>query len=149
MCRHLRLVPISTSYRNSNSSSDGEVDHSINIPNDHFRSTYYARDPFGYHDAWFASTPPGHRIPAFCIRCRYSSWDIQPSVYEATCRHTRTRGQTSHLNLGRAYLRTKARRTQKSGRFTVLFDSGVRMGSDIPKAFAIGAEGVLRGYIHV
>lgn len=32
---------------------------------------------------------------------------------------------------------------QKSGRLTVLFDSGIRTGSDIIKALAIGAQGVL------
>jgi hypothetical protein len=32
---------------------------------------------------------------------------------------------------------------QKSGKITVLFDSGVRTGSDIIKALAIGAQGVL------
>ena len=35
------------------------------------------------------------------------------------------------------------RSAQKSGKFTVLFDSGVRTGSDIIKALAIGAQGVL------
>ena len=39
------------------------------------------------------------------------------------------------------------RSAQKSGNFTVLFDSGVRTGSDIIKALAIGAQGVLSGYI--
>lgn len=32
---------------------------------------------------------------------------------------------------------------QKSGKLTVLFDSGIRTGSDIIKALAIGAQGVL------
>ena len=32
---------------------------------------------------------------------------------------------------------------QKSGKFTVLFDSGIRTGSDILKAVALGAQGVL------
>jgi lactate 2-monooxygenase len=35
---------------------------------------------------------------------------------------------------------------QKAGRFTVLFDSGIRSGSDIIKAIALGAQGVLRMY---
>jgi len=39
------------------------------------------------------------------------------------------------------------RSAQKSGNFTILFDSGVRSGSDIIKALAIGAQGVLSGYI--
>lgn len=34
---------------------------------------------------------------------------------------------------------------QKSGKFTVLFDSGVRSGSDIIKAMALGAQAVLLG----
>lgn len=37
------------------------------------------------------------------------------------------------------------RSAQKSGNFTILFDSGVRSGSDIIKALAIGAQGVLIG----
>lgn len=32
---------------------------------------------------------------------------------------------------------------QKSGKLSVLFDSGIRTGSDIIKALAIGAQGVL------
>ncbi|KAL4064875.1 FMN-dependent dehydrogenase [Scleroderma yunnanense] len=35
--------------------------------------------------------------------------------------------------------------SQKSGKFTVLFDSGVRTGSDVIKALAMGAQGVLVG----
>ncbi|KAF7965936.1 hypothetical protein HWV62_40919 [Athelia sp. TMB] len=34
---------------------------------------------------------------------------------------------------------------QKSGKFTVLFDSGIRTGSDIIKALALGAQAVLLG----
>ena len=37
----------------------------------------------------------------------------------------------------------KVRAAQKSGKLTVLFDSGIRTGSDIIKALAIGAQGVL------
>ncbi|THH16269.1 hypothetical protein EW146_g4343 [Bondarzewia mesenterica] len=39
---------------------------------------------------------------------------------------------------------------QNSGRFTVLFDSGIRTGSDILKAIAMGAQGVLvaRPYLY-
>lgn len=33
---------------------------------------------------------------------------------------------------------------QTSGKLTVLFDSGIRTGSDIIKAIALGAQGVLR-----
>jgi lactate 2-monooxygenase len=33
---------------------------------------------------------------------------------------------------------------QRSGKFTVLFDSGIRTGSDIVKAMALGAQAVLR-----
>ena len=34
-------------------------------------------------------------------------------------------------------------RAQKEGTFTVLFDSGIRQGSDVIKAIAMGAQGVL------
>ncbi|KAH0832370.1 FMN-dependent alpha-hydroxy acid dehydrogenase [Lanmaoa asiatica] len=37
----------------------------------------------------------------------------------------------------------KVRAAQKAGKLTVLFDSGIRTGSDIIKALAIGAQGVL------
>lgn len=37
----------------------------------------------------------------------------------------------------------KVRAAQKSGKLTVLFDSGIRTGSDIIKALAMGAQGVL------
>jgi len=37
----------------------------------------------------------------------------------------------------------KIRAAQKSKKFTVLFDSGVRTGSDIMKALALGAQGIL------
>ena len=33
---------------------------------------------------------------------------------------------------------------QKSGKLTILFDSGIRTGSDIIKAIALGAQAVLR-----
>ena len=36
---------------------------------------------------------------------------------------------------------------QKEGTFTVLFDSGIRQGSDVIKAIAMGAQGVLGGHI--
>ncbi|EJC98467.1 FMN-dependent alpha-hydroxy acid dehydrogenase [Fomitiporia mediterranea MF3/22] len=39
----------------------------------------------------------------------------------------------------------KVRVAQASGKFTVLFDSGIRTGSDIIKALALGAQGVLLG----
>ena len=32
---------------------------------------------------------------------------------------------------------------QEQGKFTVLFDSGIRTGSDVIKAIAMGAQGVL------
>lgn len=38
----------------------------------------------------------------------------------------------------------KVREAQESGKLTVLFDSGIRTGSDIIKAMALGAQGVLR-----
>ncbi|KAF8547078.1 FMN-dependent alpha-hydroxy acid dehydrogenase [Imleria badia] len=39
----------------------------------------------------------------------------------------------------------KVRAAQQSGKLTILFDSGIRTGSDIIKALAIGAQGVLIG----
>ncbi|KAK6977662.1 Fmn dependent [Favolaschia claudopus] len=39
----------------------------------------------------------------------------------------------------------KVREAQAAGKFTILFDSGVRTGSDIFKALALGAQGVLLG----
>jgi lactate 2-monooxygenase len=39
----------------------------------------------------------------------------------------------------------KIKAAQKAGTFTVLFDSGIRTGSDIFKAIAVGAQGVLLG----
>ncbi|KAH9948254.1 FMN-dependent alpha-hydroxy acid dehydrogenase [Amylocystis lapponica] len=39
----------------------------------------------------------------------------------------------------------KVKEAQASGKFTVLFDSGIRTGSDIIKALALGAQGVLYG----
>jgi len=35
------------------------------------------------------------------------------------------------------------REAQHAGTFTILFDSGIRTGSDILKAIALGAQGVL------
>ncbi|KAK7031872.1 Fmn dependent [Favolaschia claudopus] len=40
---------------------------------------------------------------------------------------------------------SKVRAAQAAGKFTILFDSGVRTGSDIFKALALGAQGVLLG----
>ena len=42
----------------------------------------------------------------------------------------------------------KVRAAQRSGKLTVLFDSGIRTGSDIIKALAIGAQGVLSQSCH-
>ncbi|CCM03736.1 uncharacterized protein FIBRA_05882 [Fibroporia radiculosa] len=39
----------------------------------------------------------------------------------------------------------KVREAQASGRFTILFDSGIRTGSDVIKAIALGAQAVLYG----
>ncbi|KAL5501837.1 hypothetical protein ACEPAH_9098 [Sanghuangporus vaninii] len=39
----------------------------------------------------------------------------------------------------------KVKAAQTSGKFTVLFDSGIRTGSDIIKALALGAQGILLG----
>jgi isopentenyl diphosphate isomerase/L-lactate dehydrogenase-like FMN-dependent dehydrogenase len=38
---------------------------------------------------------------------------------------------------------SRVRRAQEKGEFTVLFDSGIRTGSDVIKAIAMGARGVL------
>lgn len=37
----------------------------------------------------------------------------------------------------------KIQQAQASGKLTVLFDSGIRTGSDIIKAIALGAQGVM------
>jgi isopentenyl diphosphate isomerase/L-lactate dehydrogenase-like FMN-dependent dehydrogenase len=38
---------------------------------------------------------------------------------------------------------SRVRRAQQQGKFTVLFDSGIRKGCDVIKAIAMGAQGVL------
>ena len=38
---------------------------------------------------------------------------------------------------------SRVRNAQEQGKFTVLFDSGIRTGSDVIKAIAMGAQGVL------
>ena len=38
---------------------------------------------------------------------------------------------------------SRVQRAQQQGNFTVLFDSGIRKGSDVIKAIAMGAQGVL------
>ena len=38
---------------------------------------------------------------------------------------------------------------QSSGKFTVIFDSGIRTGSDIMKAVALGAQAVCCEHIHI
>lgn len=40
----------------------------------------------------------------------------------------------------------KIKAAQQSGQLTVLFDSGIRTGSDIIKAMALGAQGIMREY---
>jgi lactate 2-monooxygenase len=40
----------------------------------------------------------------------------------------------------------KVLEAQSSGKLTVLFDSGIRTGSDILKALALGAQGVLSAF---
>ncbi|KAI0292446.1 FMN-dependent alpha-hydroxy acid dehydrogenase [Russula brevipes] len=40
---------------------------------------------------------------------------------------------------------SRVRNAQEQGKFTVLFDSGIRTGSDVIKAIAMGAQGVLVG----
>jgi len=49
------------------------------------------------------------------------------------------------LALERIMKSEKVRTAQAAGKFTVLFDSGIRSGSDILKAIALGAQGVLCG----
>jgi isopentenyl diphosphate isomerase/L-lactate dehydrogenase-like FMN-dependent dehydrogenase len=40
----------------------------------------------------------------------------------------------------------KIKEAQQSGKLTILFDSGIRTGSDIIKALALGAQAVLREF---
>ena len=40
----------------------------------------------------------------------------------------------------------KIKAAQESGKLTVLFDSGLRTGSDIIKAIALGAQAILRTF---
>ena len=40
----------------------------------------------------------------------------------------------------------KVREAQTAGKFTVLIDSGIRTGSDVIKAIALGADAVLCAY---
>ncbi|KAL0953697.1 hypothetical protein HGRIS_004891 [Hohenbuehelia grisea] len=51
----------------------------------------------------------------------------------------------SLVALDRIMQSTRILEAQKAGKLTVLFDSGVRTGSDIIKAIALGAQGVLLG----
>ena len=51
---------------------------------------------------------------------------------------------SSLLALERIMQSPKVRAAQASGKLTVLFDSGVRTGSDVFRALALGAQGVLR-----
>lgn len=43
----------------------------------------------------------------------------------------------------------KVREAQASGKFTILFDSGIRTGADVLKALALGAQGVLIGRLYM
>lgn len=43
---------------------------------------------------------------------------------------------------------TKIKEAQQSGTLTILFDSGIRTGSDIFKAIALGAQAVLSEFTH-
>jgi isopentenyl diphosphate isomerase/L-lactate dehydrogenase-like FMN-dependent dehydrogenase len=57
-------------------------------------------------------------------------------------------GAISSLSaLDKICLSEKVRAAQESGKFTVFFDSGIRTGSDIIKAIALGAQAILRGYL--
>ena len=51
---------------------------------------------------------------------------------------------SSLVALERIMKSQKVREAQASGKFTILFDSGIRTGSDIFRALALGAQGVLR-----
>ena len=56
-------------------------------------------------------------------------------------------GAISSLSaLDKICLSEKVRAAQHSGKFTVLFDSGIRTGSDIIKAIALGAQAILRKF---
>ncbi|KAM5540799.1 hypothetical protein V8D89_005443 [Ganoderma adspersum] len=52
---------------------------------------------------------------------------------------------SSLVALERIMKSQKVREAQASGKFTILFDSGIRTGSDIFRALALGAQGVLLG----
>ncbi|KAF8262090.1 FMN-dependent alpha-hydroxy acid dehydrogenase [Lactarius quietus] len=54
-------------------------------------------------------------------------------------------GISSFSALEKITASSKVLRAQKEGTFTVLFDSGIRKGSDVIKAIAMGAQGVLVG----
>lgn len=41
----------------------------------------------------------------------------------------------------------KIRAAQQSGKLTILFDSGIRTGSDIIKALALGAQAVICAFV--
>ena len=44
---------------------------------------------------------------------------------------------------------SKVRKAQSAGKFTILFDSGIRTGSDVLKAVALGAQAVLSMSRHI
>ncbi|KAF8262368.1 oxidoreductase [Lactarius quietus] len=54
-------------------------------------------------------------------------------------------GISSFSALEKITASSRVLRAQKEGTFTVLFDSGIRKGSDVIKAIAMGAQGVLVG----
>jgi len=54
-------------------------------------------------------------------------------------------GISSFSALEKITASSRVLRAQKEGKFTVLFDSGIRKGSDVIKAIAMGAQGVLVG----
>ncbi|KAF8260928.1 FMN-dependent dehydrogenase-domain-containing protein, partial [Lactarius quietus] len=58
-------------------------------------------------------------------------------------------GISSFSALEKITASSKVLRAQKEGTFTVLFDSGIRKGSDVIKAIAMGAQGVLGRHMFI
>ena len=56
-------------------------------------------------------------------------------------------GISSFSALEKITASSRVARAQKDGKFTVLFDSGIRTGSDVIKAIAMGAQAVLSAHL--